>query len=431
MSMIAEDRPSTAGTATTRLLAAGPHADALRHAAVFGPRPHPGADALVRELEHAGLTGRGGGSFPAFRKLAATGGRRGAIVIANGGEGEPWSAKDAVLLENAPQLVIDGLLIAAEALGADRAILSVRPEASAAVRAAVAERFDAGSIELVAAAEGFVAGEASAVVRQLQTGVAAPTDRTRRLSASGLDGRPTLVHNIETLAQLALVARYGGAWFRSVGAASDPGTRLMTLSGDIPAPGVVEASTAISLADAVRSAGGDLHRVGAVLVGGYHGAWVPPAGFAASFSTEGLAPWGAGPGAGVIHVLGAHRCGLAVTADILAELADASAGQCGPCRFGLPALAARFAELAAGRLAPRAAAEAVRLADVVDGRGSCHHPDGAARLARSALRVFAADVHAHASGQCRGASPQADAPGARAPQTVPRTVPVASHGGGR
>jgi NADH:ubiquinone oxidoreductase subunit F (NADH-binding) len=101
-----------------------------------------------------------------------------------------------------------------------------------------------------------------------------------------------------------------------------------------------------------------------------------------------------------VHVLGPQRCGLAATADIVARLAEASAGQCGPCLFGLPAMASRFADLATGRLAAQAAAEAVRLAEVVDGRGACHHPDGAARLVRSALRVFARDVHAHAEGRC-------------------------------
>ncbi|MFF2051964.1 NADH-ubiquinone oxidoreductase-F iron-sulfur binding region domain-containing protein [Leifsonia sp. NPDC058194] len=402
MTMIAEEYSDTRHTSAPRLLAAGPTAGADRHAAVFGPRPRPVLDVLLDELELAGLTGRGGGSFPAYRKLAATGGRRGAVVIGNGGEGEPWSAKDAVLLENAPHLVIDGLLIAADALGAGRAILSVRSGSLDAVRGALAERRDAARVEIVPAAEGFVAGEASAVVRYLRTGVAKPADRTRRLSEAGLDGRPTLVHNVETLAQLALVARYGGAWFRSSGSPADPGTRLLTVGGDVPDPGVVEAPSTTTIADAIRLAGGEPANAGAALIGGYHGVWVPAAGFGAALSVVGLAPWGAAPGAGVVHVLAPDRCGLAATATVLQELAAASAGQCGPCRFGLPALAARFGEIAGGRLTAEAAAEAVRLADLVDGRGSCHHPDGTARLARSALRVFAADVLAHASGRCVG-----------------------------
>lgn len=375
-----------------RLLAAGRSAGAAAHAAAFGPRRGLRRPDLERELERSGLTGRGGAAFPAFRKLAATTGRRAPVVIGNGSEGEPWSWKDAVLLENAPHLVIDGLLTAADALGARRSILYVDRAAMTALERAVAQRTDAGRVELIEAAGGFVAGEASAVVNAIQTGRPVPVDRVRRLSESGLDGRPTLVHNVETLAQLALVDRFGGEWFRRVGDPLRPGTRLVTVTGDVAVAGVFEVPTDAAVADIVALAGGEARLASGILLGGYHGRWVGP--------RETTSPAGEFAGAGVVHVLGAQRCGLAATASIVAELAAASARQCGPCMFGLPAMANRFSDLAAGRLAPQAAAELGRLADVVDGRGSCHHPDGAARLVRSALRVFARDIHAHAEGRC-------------------------------
>ncbi|QNE34118.1 NADH-ubiquinone oxidoreductase-F iron-sulfur binding region domain-containing protein [Leifsonia shinshuensis] len=378
--------------APPRLLAAGRSADALAHLSAFGPRRGLRRADLERELERSGLTGRGGAAFSAFRKLAATTGRRAPVIIGNGSEGEPWSWKDAVLLANAPHLVLDGLLTASEALGAARTVLYVHETVLVPVAAAVAERSDAGRVELVEAADGFVAGEASAVVNVLQTGRALPLDRVRRLSESGLDGRPTLLHNVETLAQLALVDRYGGDWFRSVGDPAQPGTRLVTVTGDVAAEGVLEVPTDLSVADIVAQAGGEARLAAGVLLGGYHGRWIAP-------TETGVAP-GESAGAGVVHVLGSQRCGLATTAAIVQELAAASARQCGPCLFGLSAMADRFAELAAGRLAPQAAAELARLAEAVDGRGSCHHPDGAARLVRSALRVFGRDVHAHAEGRC-------------------------------
>lgn len=386
-------QPAPASAASSaRLLAAGRSASEAAHLAAFGGRRGLRVDELVRELERSGLTGRGGASFPAYLKLAATTGRRAPVVIGNGSEGEPWSWKDAVLLANAPHLVLDGLLTASAALGARRTILYLDGRSVAPVSAAIAERSDAGGIELIAAEDRFIAGEASAVVNAIQNGVTAPVDRVRRLSESGVDGRPTLVHNVETLAHLALVDRYGGDWFRSVGDPARPGTRLVTVTGDVATEGVFEVATDLDIAAVVALAGGEARLASAVLLGGYHGQWITAA--------ETTAAPGDRAGAGVVHVLGAQRCGLAATADIVAALAEASAGQCGPCRFGLPAVASRFADLAAGRLAPAAAAEAARLAEAVDGRGSCHHPDGAARLVRSALRVFARDVHAHAEGHC-------------------------------
>ena len=224
-------------------------------------------------------------------------------------------------------------------------------------------------------------------------------DRIRRLSEAGLDGRPTLVHNVETLAQLALVARFGAAWFRSVGHPSDPGTRLVTVTGR-------------GDRRSRRGADGHRHRRHRPSRGGRSAAscgracrrlprdLARPCGRVERRSTRVSAGDGGKRGRLGLHVLGDQRCGLAVTAGITTELAAASAGQCGPCRFGLPTIASRFAELAAGRAAPHAADELARLAELVDGRGACHHPDGTARLVRSALRVFGKDVHAHAAGRC-------------------------------
>ncbi|MGN6428197.1 MAG: NADH-ubiquinone oxidoreductase-F iron-sulfur binding region domain-containing protein [Leifsonia sp.] len=394
MTMTIEQGSSAAPPAdATRLLAAGRAAGAAEHLAAYGPWPARSADALLAQLHRSGLTGRGGAAFPAFRKLqAAAAASRRPVVIGNGSEREPLSWKDAVLLANAPHLVLDGLLVAADALRARRAVLYVHEAALEPLERAIAERADARGVELVEAVDGFVAGEASAVVDALRGGRGLPQDRTRRLTESGLDGRPTLLHNVETLAQLALIARYGGDWFRSVGDPAAPGTRLVTVTGAVGTEGVLEVPTDATVADIVARAGGAVERAQAVLLGGYHGTWIP--------ASEARTAPGPLAGAGVVHVLGADRCGLLATAEIADELAAASARQCGPCRFGLPAMAARLRELATGRMAPQAAAEAARLAESVDGRGSCHHPDGSARLVRSALRVFAADVRAHAAGRC-------------------------------
>lgn len=390
-----------------RLLAAGPEASLASHLRTFGALPRREAGAMLSELEASGLTGRGGAAFPIGRKLAAaaeaaSGRRRGRapVLIANGSEGEPLSWKDAVLLQNAPHLVVDGMLAAGQAIGATNLLLLVHADALEQVELAIAERPDARGIEVVEAADTFISGEASAVVNAIENDDPRPTDRTVRLTESGLRGRPTVVQNVETLAHVGLIARYGATWFRSLGDSSDPGTRLVTVTGDVPDGGVLELRTDATLDETLAVARVDGRSTTAALIGGYHGAWVPSGSFRTPLTLAGLARFGAQPGAGVIHVLGDHRCGLEATARIVEYLAGQTANQCGPCMFGLPTMAARFNALATGSAARESAAELVRLSDLIVGRGACHHPDGTIRLIRSALHVFARDVHAHAEGRC-------------------------------
>ena len=399
----ASERPSGA----RRLFAAGAEAGLDAHLRTFGDLPSRDPVAMLGELEASGLTGRGGAGFPIWRKLAATGevGTRRAkgrapVLIANGSEGEPLSWKDAVLLQNAPHLVLDGMITAARTIGARNVILYVGSDSIPAVERAIAERPDARGIEIVEAADSFIAGEASAVVNAIENDDPRPTDRTKRLSESGLRGRPTLVQNVETLAHLALITRFGASWFRSVGAPEQPGTRLVTVTGDVPQQGVFEVKTGATLAEVLDAVRLDPRTASAALVGGYHGAWIPASSFSVPLTPAGLEPFGAQPGAGIVHVLSAQRCGLETTAGIVAYLADQNAGQCGPCMFGLPTMAARFAALAEGTAAHANAADLVRLSDLIVGRGACHHPDGTVRLIRSALHVFARDVRAHADGRC-------------------------------
>ncbi|WP_431245660.1 NADH-ubiquinone oxidoreductase-F iron-sulfur binding region domain-containing protein [Leifsonia xyli] len=338
-----------------RLLAAGAEATLASHLSTFGPLPARQPRAMIRELEASGLTGRGGAAFPVWRKLeaaveTAAARRRGRapVLIANGSEGEPLSWKDAVLLQNAPHLVLDGMLTAARAIGATDLVLMVHADALTRVERAIAERQDARGVAVVEAADSFISGEASAVVNALQNDDPRPTDRTVRLTESGLRGRPTVVQNVETLAHVGLIARYGAAWFRSVGDASDPGTRLLTVTGDVPRRGVFELRTGATIEEALAVAGADGRSASAALIGGYHGAWVPSRSFREPLTAAGLARFGAQPGAGVIHIVGDHRCGLEATARIVEYLAGQTANQCGPCMFGLPTMAARFDALARG-----------------------------------------------------------------------------------
>ncbi len=394
---------------TSRLFAA-PGPSLTQHVACFGPLPAPThADELIGVLDEAGLLGRGGAGFPTGRKMAAITGRR-PVVIANGAEGEPASDKDAVLLQHAPHLILDGLAAVASALGSRESHLYAGASSLPAIRHALQERRDAGwdspTVHLSEAPETFIAGEESAVINRIAGRAAVPVDRIVRITDSGLRGRPTLVQNVETLAHVALIARYGPRWFRSIGTPAEPGTMLVTLSGTAT-PGVLEVPLGIPLADLLRDHT-DLEPpdVRAVLLGGFHGAWLPGALTAqACLSRESLNPLGATPGAGVVHVLGAGECGLRRSADIATYLAQQSAGQCGPCLNGLPALAETLTQLAYRRPQPNAAREATRLLALVDGRGACKHPDGTARFIRSALHTFTNDLALHLRGRCEAVPP--------------------------
>ena len=203
------------------------------HHLQFGSLPRISTTELISLLDAARLSGRGGAGFPTGRKIASVNGAK-PIVVANGAEGEPLSAKDAVLLRRAPHLVLDGLQLAAEAVTADKVYVYLPAHATAAVTYALTERRRAGidrrKTVVVEAPDMFVAGEESAVVRRIEGGPALPRDRTVVTSVSGVHGRPTLVNNVETLAHIALIARYGSDWFTSVGGHADPGSMLVTLS---------------------------------------------------------------------------------------------------------------------------------------------------------------------------------------------------------
>lgn len=430
------------GPGLPRVLPSAPVVGLPAHEGRYGEPRLRGA-ALLREVERSGLTGRGGAAYPTGRKLSAVrerAGLRGAVVIANGMESEPASAKDAALLARAPHLVLDGIALAAEATSARAAYLCVRRPAQAdALAAAIAERdgHDPVPVELTLVPEGYVSSAESALVRYLNGGPPLPGFEAQRPSERGVRGRPTLVSNVETLANLALISRHGANWFRSAGTASAPGSALVTVSGAARYPGVYEIAFGTPVGDVLERAGGsgEIGGVQAVLAGGYFGSWLPGgAALRTPAAPDALRAAGAGFGAGIFLILPVAGCGLVETARILRYLAGQSAGQCGPCLNGLPAIAAAFEQVAfgAGGSGKGTHRRALRwlgdLFGLVEGRGACHLPDGVARLAASALRVFADDVRAHERGPClagRGRPVFAVPSGAARPAGPPRPAGAA------
>jgi len=388
--------------------ASGQAAGLEAHLDRYGPLPQPGTgrpDSLIDAVTRAGLTGRGGAGFPTGIKMRSVASRRSpAVVVANGMESEPASEKDKALLAHAPHLVLDGAVLAATAIGAEVVHVCLprsRERLIAAVLDAVAEREQAYAdrirIEVHGLPHQYVSSEETALVRWLNGGDARPTAVPPRPFQRGVGQRPTLLDNVETLAHVALVARFGPAWYRQAGLADAPGTMLTTVSGAVTASGVYEVEVGTPVGDVLAMSGARADS-GHLLIGGYFGTWHDVADLAGlPLAPAELRLAGAAPGAGVLVVLPPDACGLAETARVLAWLADQRAGQCGPCVFGLPAIAEDFGQLASGRPKGPLLDRLDRRLWMVNGRGACRHPDGAVRLARSALSAFAADVKSHVS----------------------------------
>ena len=402
------ERPGISTRLTLGWADAGRPAMLREHLERYGPLPRGDGGrhaTLIETLIQAGLTGRGGAGFPTGVKLRSVASRRGpAIVVANGMESEPASEKDKALLSRAPHLVLDGAILAARAIGADAVHVCLprhRESLITLVTAAVRERerigLDQTPILVHSLPHRYVSSEETALVHWLNGGDAKPLAVPPRPFERGVAGRPTLIDNVETLAHVGLIGRYGPDWFRQAGLAEAPGTMLTTIAGAVSAPGVYEIEVGTRLGD-VLSLSGAAAAASTVLIGGYFGTWhhirdVAPL----PLSLGGLRDAGGSPGAGVVVVLPPTACGLTETARVLAWLAGQGAGQCGPCVFGLPAIADDFAQLAAGRPKGQVLDRLNRRLSVVTGRGACRHPDGAVRLARSALSEFAADVRSHVS----------------------------------
>ena len=412
-------RPATAAIETAtpdavmlpRLLATAADPGLEAHLRIWGPAP---AGAMsIREVERSGLRGRGGASFPAAQKLAAVASRGRAVVVANGTEGEPASAKDKTLLTRAPHLVLDGIGLAAQTVGAREAYVCVDRAEKRVIRAlhrAISERaamaIDPLPVRIEETPSRYLTGEESSLAHWLSGGPAKPTFVPPRPFEKGVRGRPTLVNNVETLANLALIARFGASWFRGLGTADDPGTLIVTVAGDVAQPGVYEVPFGTSVEHMLRSTRAE-SGAHSLLIGGYAGTWIPlPAGAGLSLDQKSLRSAGAVIGCASLLVLGGRSCGLAATARIAGWMAGQGAGQCGPCTNGLPAIATALDALVTGDRKGHWEKQLLRWLELVEGRGACHHPDGVARMVRSALRVFSKEVgHHRHHGDCQAPAP--------------------------
>jgi NADH:ubiquinone oxidoreductase subunit F (NADH-binding) len=386
------------------------------HLAIHGelpssPRRRRGPSPLIEQIGRAGLRGRGGAGFPTATKMRAVESAKGRpIVLANAAEGEPASLKDLTLIHSLPHLVLDGGVLAAQAVGADEVILCVCESLEAhvldglarAIEERRAMRSERGAdrlprLRLMTVPQHYVAGQESALVNHLNGGPAMPTFTPPLPFERGVARRPTLINNAETLAHIALIARHGAQWFRQLGVAAQPGSTLVTLSGPVAAPGVYEIEYGASLSSLIDAAGGATGRVLGALLGGYAGSWIGAEHMhGVVLSDEHLAPLGTSLGAGVVLLLSDEACPVAETARVARWLAGQSTGQCGPCVNGLAALADTVEEVAGGVAQDEATRRIAALAALVRRRGACAHPDGAVNFILSSIATFAPEFSDHA-----------------------------------
>lgn len=368
------------------------------------PVLRPLTSAQLAALCEAGrLHGRGGDAFPFARKVrrAADGAARRracTVVLVNGVEGEPGSAKDAVLLRRAPHLVLDGAALAATALGSLEVVVAVADEEAArSAERAITERGIGARARTVRLPGRPAAGEAGALIRGVNADTPVPAAGEDRAAARGVRGLPTLLSSAETYAQLAVLAGLGPRAYAAAGTPDEPGTVLLTVTGAARFPAVVETPAGAPLGHLIDLCGAGAS--GGVLVGGYRGAWLSGEAVTRTrVSRAGLAASGGVLGAGTVMPLGRGTCPLGECARVARYLAAGSTGRCGPCRAGLPGLAAALEDLAAGRAVAAARDAVLETARTVTGGGACTHHDGAVRFALTALEVFEGDIARHRAG---------------------------------
>ena len=366
-------------------------------------------ESLLAQVDQAGLVGRGGAAFPMAVKLrtvreAKLRGRD-TVLVANGEEGEPASVKDRWLLHHRPHLVLDGLRLAARIVGAAHAHVYVSDTGAARnIEAALAEigapdGLGGLTVSVRTVDPGYVAGEESAAVRAINGGPAKPTDKPPRVFEEGVGGLPTLVSNVETLANLPFIHRSGATEFRRAGTDGSPGTFLATITGGGRPPTLYELPFGVAMAEVLAHQGIPAGEVRGALMGGYFAGLLGPEVTGTTLDHETLRGIGSGLGCGAVSLM-TGECPVAVAAAVLAYFDRENAGQCGSCFNGTAAMAAAAGALRDGTATAEDVARLDRWSVVLRGRGACATLDAATNIAASLLAKFPDDVARHLAGDC-------------------------------
>jgi len=371
---------------------------------------------IIAEITASGLRGRGGAGFPTGRKWETA--RRGPAgpryVVCNGDEGDPGAFMDRSVLEADPHAVIEGLIIGARAVGASRGFLYIRNEYPLAVARVVKALEQAraygllgrdilGSgfdfdLEVVRGAGAFVSGEETALLASIEGRRAYPRQRPPYPAEKGLWGRPTVINNVETWANVPAIIRRGAAWFASLGTATSKGTKIFSLVGKIANTGLVEVPMGIPLREIIYDIGGGIpngRAFKAVQIGGPSGGCVPAALLDLPVDYESLKAAGSMMGSGGMIVMDEDTCMVDIALYFLRFAGEESCGKCAPCRAGTAEMARVLARITAGLGTAEDLNRLEALASTVRRGSLCGLGQTAPNPVLTTLRYFRDEYEAH------------------------------------
>ncbi|PWG60912.1 NADH-ubiquinone oxidoreductase-F iron-sulfur binding region domain-containing protein [Spiribacter halobius] len=365
------ERPPAA-TAAGGPLPTDPYAGRHEHYATAARWQDADPEAVIRALDEAGLQGLGGAAFPTARKWAFTRAAQGAprTVICNADESEPGTFKDRLILEAAPHLVIEGMVMGARVIGAGHGIIYLRHEyqrARESIAAALADARGRGllgegfDIELFVSPGGYILGEETALLEALEDRRGEPRNKPPFPTNVGLHGGPTLINNVETLAAVTTILAHGPEWWRAQGRGGYSGLKYVSVSGDVVTPGVHCLPWGTPVREAIERCGGVMEGRGVLAFspGGASTPFLPGSLLDTPLAFETLREAGSGLGTGALVVVAEGRD----LADVLLAQArffrNESCGKCVPCRVGSRKGVALAEAAAAGEVAP-GVAEALR-----------------------------------------------------------------------
>jgi NADH:ubiquinone oxidoreductase subunit F (NADH-binding) len=363
---------------------------------------------IIAELKKSGLRGRGGAGFPTGLKWSFTAPIRAdqKYIVCNADEGEPGTYKDRLIMDRDPHLLLEAMTIAGYALGATKGYIYIRgeyPQSQAALgRAADNARaagfmgeniLDSGfafDLEIRAGGFAFVCGEETALIESIEGKRGEPRFRPPYPGVAGLWGKPTVVNNVETLANLPGIILQGGEWFAKIGAEKYPGTKIMTLSGDIVNKTFVEVSTDTSLGVIIHTFGGGVvgGKFQAVQVGGNSGAILPESLLSTPIDFDSLAAAGGCLGTGAVFVLNDTRDLPDIVKGMMSFFVHESCGKCTPCREGCRRLYDFMVKFCAGRATVREAQVAAGLARVMNKAALCGLGQAAPTPVQTTMKFF-------------------------------------------
>jgi NADH:ubiquinone oxidoreductase subunit F (NADH-binding) len=379
-------------------------------------------EEVIKAISDAGLRGRGGAGFPTGKKWQFTreAAEESRYLVLNGGEDEPGSKKDRVLLENLPHLVVEGTILAAYAIGANRAYLYINARYDDAIKSindALAEAKSAAywgkkvlgsdfslDIEVIPAPHNYVAGEDTAVLEVIEGKKAWPRQKPPFPVTVGLFGKPTAVNNVETLANVAPIVLKGADWYRGVGTAESAGTMIFSLNDDVNRPGVYELPFGTPLRYLIEECGGGIKgdkKIKAVMPAAPSSAFLPLEKIDTPLDHNSMRDAGSALGCGVVKLISTDDCIVEELVKIADFFAVESCGQCPACRMETNTLAMMIKKVQAGQGGQPILDQFGKILAFNKGKGFCNLIAMPGPPIESALKLFPADFEAHLStGKC-------------------------------